>query len=487
MPPWLEKLLPIVILLAVVLTVVARLPKHELGHTSAFKNRRVMNWLPVGLAYAFMYMGRYNLTAYKNAVGMSNADYGSIDQWGAITYGCAFLLNGPLADRFGGRATMLVGLVGSAMMNCWMGYLALDGWQEGEARTFGFAYAANMYFQSFGAVSIVKVNASWFHLRERGTFGGIFGILISLGLYFAYDWTRMIVELGGVEAPKGTGALGPLPRIDPAIALDHWAFWVPAALLLVMVGAVAALVQDSPGQAGHTDFDTGDAGSGQIGPSKGTFHIVKLMLTNPVILTIAAIEFCSGFLRNAIMKWYQVYAKAIAIDGEMTFVASNWGMLLCCAGILGGVFAGTISDVLFHSRRGPVAAILYGGMVLGSGGLFFLLGHPALGALVIFMSLCVIGVHGMLSGTASMDFGGKKNVGVVVGIIDGFVYLGTALQAAVLKRVLPDGDAAAIAENWWTWPAAMLPAAIVGLLLSVLVWNARAQKEQPKVALAKAG
>jgi OPA family glycerol-3-phosphate transporter-like MFS transporter len=63
-----------------------------------------------------------------------------------------------------------------------MGYLALDGWHDGEARTFAFAYAANMYFQSFGAVSIVKVNASWFHLRERGTFGGIFGILISLGL-----------------------------------------------------------------------------------------------------------------------------------------------------------------------------------------------------------------------------------------------------------------------------------------------------------------
>ena len=53
-------------------------------------------------------------------------------------------------------------------------------------------FALNMYFQSFGAVSIVKVNASWFHLRERGTFGGIFGILISLGLYFAFDWAPKI-------------------------------------------------------------------------------------------------------------------------------------------------------------------------------------------------------------------------------------------------------------------------------------------------------
>ncbi|MDP2312612.1 MAG: MFS transporter [Pseudomonadota bacterium] len=474
MPTWLENLLPILILLTVVVVVVARLPKQELGHSAAFKQRRVMNWLPVGLAYAFMYMARYNLTAYKNAVGMTNADYGTIDEWGSIVYGLAFLLNGPLADRFGGRTTMMVGIAGSAVMNGVMGYLALDGWQHDEGRTFGYAYAANMYFQSFGAVSIVKVNASWFHLRERGTFGGIFGILISLGLYFAYDWTRKIAEMWGVAAPKNA------PAIDPSIAADHWVFWVPALILLVMGTAVALLVRDTPGHAGHADFDTGDAGSDHKGPARGLLTLLKLMLTNPVILTITAIEFCSGFLRNAVMKWHPVYAKAIGSDD--LFVASNWGMLLCCAGILGGVFAGTISDVLFHSRRGPVSAILYGGMVLGASGLFFLLGTPALGWMVLFMSLCVIGVHGMLSGTASMDFGGKKNVGIVVGIIDGFVYLGTALQAAVLKRILPEGDAAAIADNWWTWPAAMLPAAIVGLALSFVVWNARARVERPKVA-----
>ena len=48
------------------------------------------------------------------------------------------------------------------------------------------------------------------------------------------------------------------------------------------------------------------------------------------------------------------------------------------------------------------------------------------------MSLFIIGVHGMLSGTASMDFGGRKNAGIAVGIIDGFVYLGTAVQALAL-------------------------------------------------------
>ena len=34
-----------------------------------------------------------------------------------------------------------------------------------------------------------------------------------------------------------------------------------------------------------------------------------MMLTNPIILTIAGVEFCSGFLRQAIMQWYRTFAK----------------------------------------------------------------------------------------------------------------------------------------------------------------------------------
>ena len=92
------------------------------------------------------------------------------------------------------------------------------------------------------------------------------------------------------------------------------------------------------------------------------------------------------------------------------------------------------------------------------------------------MSLCVIGVHGMLSGTASMDFGGSKNAGVVTGVIDGFVYLGTGTQAFYYARSLPTGADAKVAANWGVWPSAMIPVAVVGLLLCALIWNAKPGK-----------
>jgi MFS transporter, OPA family, glycerol-3-phosphate transporter len=92
---------------------------------------------------------------------------------------------------------------------------------------------------------------------------------------------------------------------------------------------------------------------------------------------------------------------------------------------------------------------------------------------VVFMSLCVIGVHGMLSGTASADFGGKKYAGTATGIIDGFVYLGTGCQSLLYGNILPKAPEDAIAANWKIWPTTMLPVAVVGFFLATRVWNAR--------------
>jgi OPA family glycerol-3-phosphate transporter-like MFS transporter len=463
LPPWLQQLLPILILLAAIALVIARLPKVELGHTEAFKRRRFLNWFPLGMTYAFLYMGRYNLNVATSALGSrtTNEDFGTIFFWGTLTYGFAFLLNGPLTDKLGGRKTILMSAAGSSVCNVLMGAVVYgvlqNQWQPpgGLVATLSFLYALNMYFQSFGAVSIVKVNAAWFHVKERGLLGGVFGILISLGVYFAYDWSRIISK----AAPT------------------WWVFFVPAAILAAFVVLDFFIIRDTPSHTGHPDFDTADASSGDTGPHLGPRDVFVKMIKNPIILTILAIEFCSGYQRNAIMQWYPKFAKATGL-GE-SFVAANWGMLLCVAGITGGMFAGVISDRVFDSRRGPVSAVLYAGMSLGAVASLFLLHNWMLGWTVIFMSLCVIGVHGMLSGTASMDFGGKKNAGLAVGIIDGAVYAGTAFQSLLLGKILPSGDAAKVTDNWSNWPIAMVPLSLIGLLLATRVWNA---KPQPKAA-----
>lgn len=459
-----QNFLPILILLGVIAFVLSRLPKVDLGHSDGFKKRRLWNWLPLGLTYAFLYMGRYNLTVAKNAFGdvISNHDFGTIFGIGTVVYGFAFVINGPLTDRLGGRFAILLSSIGAAVANLLMGLVTYFHLTENVVVTFGILYALNMYFQSFGAVAIVKVNSAWFHVRERGTFGGIFGILISLGVYFAYDWGALIVKNFPLQ----------------------YVFFIPALLLVGFFILCYMMVRDNPSQAGQKDFETGEAQLTAEGTRLSTIQIGKLMFKNPIILTIAMVEFCSGFLRNAIMQWYIIFSKQTGIMAS--FVPSNWGMVLCCAGILGGVFAGTISDKVFHSRRGPVSAVLYGLMTVGGLFAIFALTSPALGWIVAVMSMALIGVHGMLSGTASMDFGGKRNVGTAVGLIDGMVYLGTALQSVFYGHFLPEGDAAKDPGNWTVWPVSMIPIGLIGFFLALRLWNARpdpkaAQKHETKV------
>lgn len=459
MPAWLERIVPILVLLGVVGLVLWRLPKVELGHSREFVRRRFWNWFPLGMTYAFLYMGRYNLAAAKNDLGdlISNEDFGTIKAIGTIVYGISFLLNGPLTDRVGGRRTMLLAAGGSALANAAMGALLVAGVRAQIVAAFALLYGLNMYFQSFGAVSIVKVNAAWFHLRERGTFGGIFGILISLGLYFAFDWCAFLAERFETE----------------------WVFFVPAALLSTFFVATFALVRDTPAEAGLTDIETGDGGVDHAAPSRGGMRetlagiarVGAMMLRNPIILVIAAIEFCSGFLRSALMDWYAVFKAQVHLDN---FIAGNWGMVQCCAGILGGIVAGVVSDHVFSSRRGPMASILYGVMLSGAVLMWLTIEQGLVMSIIAsVMMLAIIGVHGMLSGAASMDFGGKQNVGIVVGIIDGLVYLGQGVQYLTLGHMVPNGAAAAVAANWSVWPLMMIPASALGLALGTRIWNAR--------------
>jgi OPA family glycerol-3-phosphate transporter-like MFS transporter len=76
----------------------------------------------------------------------------------------------------------------------------------------------------------------------------------------------------------------------------------------------------------------------------------------------------------------------------------------------------------------------------------------------------VTGTHGLLSGTATMDFGGRKGAATAVGLIDGFVYLGTAVQSFSLGFLTE--------KSWGYWPMFLLPFSLIGLAMLVSIWKA---------------
>lgn len=463
----------VAVTLGVVITLYFR--NNPLKHSRKFMIRRFINWFPLGMTYAFLYMARYNLNVSKNALGsmMSKEDFGLIFGAGTITYGLSFLLNGPLVDKIGGKKGIIIAALGSCLMNGLMGvvtYLYLHNRLAANLTVvFSILYSLNMFFQSYGAVSIIKVKAYWFHVRERGVFGAIFGTLISFGVYFAFDWGQAIVEASKIDL-QGTptmfqSIIQSVFAIQTQPVDSYWlVFFIPSFILVFWALVDMILLKDSPADANFEDFDCHDASSGEEDKQFTIAELLKRIFTNPIMLTIAAVEFTSGVLRNGIIQWYFIFAKEVAQPGAEFFL-KNWGILLCATGIIGGFAGGIISDKLFHSRRGPPAAILsfimFLSMVVMS---WQLLTSPmTVGLCALVVSFAVIGVHSLMSGTAAADFGGKKATATASGIVDGFVYLGSGVQSISLGYLT--------SKSWQFWPVFLAPFALLGTYFAYRMWQ----------------
>lgn len=436
-----------IICLTLVAIIVAYFRDNPLHHSKAFMWRRFVNWFPLGMTYSFLYMGRYNLNVFKVAVSsqISNAQFGYIFGIGTGVYAFSFLLNGPLVDKMGGKRGILVAGFGAAAANLALGILSsllVAGKLHGPVvPIFAAVYALNMYFQSYGAVSIIKVKAYWFHVRERGVFGAIFGTLISFGIYFAFDW--------GHDILKFTGSV---PMV----------FYVPAAIIAFWAVVDIFLIKDTPEEAGFPPFDTHDASSGHMAERFTAWQLLKRVFTSPLMLMIAVVEFTSGIFRNGITQWYPLYSHDVL--GGLDWFNVHWGFLICMFGIVGAFAAGWISDHVFQSRRGPPAAFLCGIVLVGAGVMAVTLGGNVwvFGASAIAIAMCSVGITSLMSGTAATDFGGRTATATSSGIVDGFAYLGSTVQSFSLGHLT--------AHGWGKWPIFLIPFAAVGLVIAIKIW-----------------
>src|SRR6266702_5545080 len=449
--------------------------KNPLRHGTWFLSRRFMNWFPLGMTYAFLYMGRYNLTVAKNALGslMSNEDFGLIFAAGTITYAFSFLINGPLVDKIGGKKGILIAALGAAAANVALGVITwlvvTNQLKIKLVLAFSIIYALNMYFQSYGAVSIIKVKAYWFHVRERGVFGAIFGTLISFGVYFAFDCGGAIVRMTSVKSRGGTGwfqqLLQKIFAVESQPVDATWAvFFIPAAIMLFWAALDVFAIKDTPEEANFPHLDTHDASSGQMHVDFTTKELLTKVFASRLMLLIAVVEMTSGIFRNGITQWYLLFANQLHQSGT-AFFSKNWGLLLCLFGIVGGFAGGLISDKLFQSRRGPPAGLLCGFvLVMASLMAAFLFSNQwVVGFAGLFIVFSAIGITSLMSGTAATDFGGRKATATCSGIVDGFAYLGTGLQSICIGHL--------VRWSWYWWPAFLMPFAVMGAVIAVRLWH----------------
>jgi OPA family glycerol-3-phosphate transporter-like MFS transporter len=415
--------------------------------------QRWINFYILGVAYAVFYFSRYNLSSahpvIKELINLPYESYGFITGTALLIYGLTVFLCGPLVDTVGGKKAMLVGSFGAMLSNVLFGslYLLVEKGVIGTSPAIikyslniadlvgimTFIWSLNYFFQSFGALSIVKINSAWYKKSERGSFAGKFGSVIQLG--------RMAVLL-----------------ICPLIIHSLpwcYVFFIPALFQGIMFFLIWQLVEEHTSRHSHASFK----------------EAVKAIINTPkkeMILLCVCIALLTGMIRNGvehqIFIFFTKHFHVAPRELKNYLPYTMYAVLTPIAMIVASLISGPSSDRYFASRRFPV---MTGAFFLTFIGIFSLMldmkNAFISSGLLIFIMFSIQGVNNILMGTLTADLGGEKVSGSVTGIFDGAQYVGGSIVSYTIGIVLAKTD------NWIFWPIVLLVPSSLALIGSTLL------------------
>ncbi|MFA6449519.1 MAG: MFS transporter [bacterium] len=379
--------------------------------TTAKKYRRLRarSFIIIWFVYGGYYLTRKSFAVCKSSI-MSDLHLNT-EQIGWIggaflgMYAIGQLLNGMLGDRLGPRVTLSVGMIVSALAAAWFGLTT-------SLAMMIFVWGLSGYFQSTGWPGSIKSMSLWFSFRERGLIMGVWSTCYQIG--------------------------GALASALAAFTLSRWgwrsAFFVPAAILLLIATVFILFHKESPEKAGLPPIDEYHNEPPLNNGSNGApdASIIRDVLSQPMIWLLGACYFCLKFVLYGILFWLPLYMTeklgyAPAASGYLSMAPEIFGFL-------GAIFAGFASDKLFGSRRAPVVVFMMVGLAVA---LFFQTKLCLMGTLPMIAGLSVIGfmLYGpetLIGSSSAMDFGTRRGAATAAGFINFCGSSGAAIQEPLL-------------------------------------------------------
>ena len=437
-----------------------------------FRARRNLNWIVIGLMYASYYMCRYNFKfaapGIEKDFGFDHSDITDMLSVWSIAYGTGQLVNGLLTDRIGGKTAMLIGAIGTIVVNLVFGFSSFIS----SFSTMALVWLINGWFQSFGAPSMVKINAAWFNPHERGTFAGIFGFMIQLG-QVAINWLGPVI-LAGMTIFTWTVAKGDW----------YWLFRIPPFVVAFVAILFALIPKESPEAAGYPGV-VKDHSDTEDGNTRATLtEAFVTIFKHPLVWLYAIAYGCTGAVRQSSEQLSVLYFKdMLKLDlNNKPAAVSITLMAMPMAAVVGSMLAGYISDKYFKGQRSPVAMVLYfmeavvigcAAAVIYSGAVGPTTGGIILGCIfLILISMTANSTHAIVGAAAPMDIGGKRMAGFASGVIDSFQYYGAAIALPITGRLIDK-------YGWGTWYPSMAAFGIIGGIAMWMVKRKQMSLPQP--------
>jgi len=464
--------------------------RNPLGHPKKLVRRRFANWFLVGITYASTYFGRYNMNVVNQArthkdLGVSASEFGIVLTVGSASYAVFVVINGFMVDKIGGARAMVIGALGSGFFNLVQGlfvhFAVIDTDNPLQGTTsliiMCVIFACNNFFQTFCTSAICKVAVNWYNIKERGYFSGVFGVIISLGFFFAY-------QVNGVVYDNMKWS---------------WVYFIPCIQLTIFGILNWIWAVDTPADAGFT-YDPitqtdsagqpsestallgGSASEGKVKPKKKGPSLKTLFMTvfgNPIFIILCMIDICLGWNRDGVLGWFPevLSARFGCSSSSNQFALASGGTTI--AGMFGSLGAGMLSDSLFHSRRPPVAMLFYIGLFINVTILLFIPSGWAFAFLIALCSVWLNGLNGLITSTCAMDFAGSDATATAVGLLDGIQKIGSSasgFMGGILSPVKGEysGRDYITAYNYQNWVYSFLPPACFAVCLCVFILDRKA-------------
>jgi OPA family sugar phosphate sensor protein UhpC-like MFS transporter len=151
-------------------------------------------------------------------------------------------------------------------------------------------------------------------------------------------------------------------------------------------------------------------------------------LRSPAVWLLGLASASLYVTRFGMNSWLMLYLQEVKGYGDVD--AGITTSILPIVGVAGTVLSGTVSDVLFRSRRVPVL-LLYGVLLVAAlVGLYLVPpGNPWLDRVLVGgIGFAIGGLLVFLGGLMAVDICPREATGAVMGFIGLFSYLGAALQ-----------------------------------------------------------
>lgn len=428
-------------------------PAQDKASSNSFKQLRWATFLSATLGYAIYYVCRLSMNIVRKPIVddgvFTETELGIIGSCLFFVYAVGKMANGFLADRCNARRFLATGLLFTAVINLVLGMTSMF-W------VFAVLWGLNGWFQSMGAPACVVLLNRWYSSRDRGTYYGFWSASHNLGEAITFITIALLVSWAG------------------------WRYGMIGAGIIGLCGLAIILLfmRDTPQSQGYDSPVTETATNNQksVTETEDFNRAQKAVLKNPAIWCLALASAFMYISRYTVNSWGVFYLEAQ--KGYDTLDASLIISISSVCGIVGTVASGLISDRLFGGSRN-VPALVFGLMNVAALCLFLLVPgeHFWLDATAMVLFGLGIGVLiCFLGGLMAVDIAPRAAAGAALGVVGIASYIGAGLQD-VMNGILIEGNKT-VADGTdiydftyinWFW----IGAALLSLLLTLLVWNAR--------------